>query len=128
MLRQVSLLQNTILLASLASLGLIPVNTVSPLCVYLFRCYFSPHYSRVEQEGGGIVSLRPSPPPLPLENYSSLPPSSFAGQELVGTNLIVSGFTSSGCREFGKTANFADCSISTNSRQTSLNNQVLHKI
>ena len=133
MLRQVSLVQNTILLASLASLGLIPVNTVSPLCVYLFRCYFSPHYSRVGQEGGGIASLLPfsssSPsPPSPLENYSSLPPSSFAGQELVGTNLIVSGFTSSGCREFGKTANFADCSISTNSRQTSLNNQVLHKI
>ena len=65
MLRQVSLLQNTILLASFASLGLIPVNTVSPLCVYLFRCYFSPHYSRVEQEGGGIVSLPLPLPPFP---------------------------------------------------------------
>ena len=65
MLRQVSLLQNTILLASLASLGLIPVNTVSPLCVHLFRCYFSPHYSRVEQEGGGIVSLPPFSSSLP---------------------------------------------------------------
>ena len=65
-------------------------------------------------------------PPSPhYQNYSSLPPStSFAGQELVGTNLIVSRFTSSGCREFGKTANFADCSISTNYSQTSLNNQV----
>ena len=96
--------------------------------------YFSAIFHRITAGWGRRVAALsasapppcPSNPPSPLpQNCSSLPPStSFAGQELVGTNLIVSRFTSSGCREFGKTTNFADCSISTNSSQTSLNNQV----
>ena len=57
--------------------------------------------------------------PPPAQNYSSLPPSSFAGQELVGTNLIVSGFTSSGCREFGKTLGCLDLQNRMNFWKTS---------